>query len=646
MSGLREFRFACPWRAMRRAIAAVCLLGLGAWPALAEQYHDIEVIVEPQAAVEGSPPENRSGGYIEYRVTVRNHSATVDHRVRLSHPSNSISYFGDYLQRNTRLVRVDRDSTLVVSLFQPSLPIFDENLIVEIDGIRQKELVALPCPVGRRMGFGRVTSPTLLVLASRGILQELKDKVRAAHADQVVFCRSELPTDEWSPNWLGYTAYDAILLTHREAESLPAEVLLALRRYVEVGGIVLVQGDLSDSKLLVPEALCDADLVADADGAFHVGFGLVRPCPTMAPWPGEFWLARGKGFEAPVDREVQIVSEVTVPVRGLLLVVICFAIGIGPVNVWLLSRRDKKMWLWWIVPTVSLATCLAVFGFSLASEGITGRGRTALITLLDENTHRATTLGYASYYCPLTPSDGLHFSYDTEVSQLQFGAPAGPGLGSGRGKSLDWTNDQHLDSGWIVARVPACFAIRKSETRRERLAIRKAADGKVTAVNGLGVPIESLYYVDENGVVGVATDLPEGAERVLEPHTAKSNSPATVTSSTEVEDGPASTPTETEAAPPLPVGIMPPAGSTLPLITASTVDPAPGERVLLRAVFDQAWNISLRELRSTPEKFVAPGCYVAVVKRNPFLEDPLVSAPQEGSIGVIYGISARVGDGR
>ena len=163
------------------------------------------------------------------------------------------------------------------------------------------------------------------------------------------------------------------------------------------------------------------------------------------------------------------VSEVSVPVRGLLVLVICFAIGIGPVNVWLLSRRQKRMWLWWNVPAVSLATCLTVFGYSLISEGISGRGRTALITLLDENTHRATTMGYVSYYCPMTPSDGLHFSYDTEVVQLHSSAAVGIRHRGGRAKTIDWTNDQHLDSGWVVARVPACFAIRKSETRRERL---------------------------------------------------------------------------------------------------------------------------------------------------------------------------------
>ena len=297
---------------------------------------------------------------------------------------------------------------------------------------------------------------------------------------------------------------------------------------------------------------------------------------------------------APADRIVQVVGDVTIPVRGLLVVVILFAVGIGPVNVWLLSRRQKRMWLWWDVPAVSLVTCLAVFAYSLLSEGISGRGRTALITLLDENTHRATTLGFASYYCPLTPSDGLHFSPETEVVQLHAMAS---GMGSGRPKTLDWTRDQHLDSGWVVARVPACFSVRKSETCRLRLTVHKAADGKLSVVNGLGMPIDSLYYVDDQGAVGVASDLPVGQERPLELRRPIAKTP-------------------------------------------------PDEPLTLRAVFDQTWNASLQELRTSPEKFVTPGCYVAVVKQSRFLEDPLPAAPQEGSVGVIYGICARAGNGR
>ena len=115
----------------------------------------------------------------------------------------------------------------------------------------------------------------------------------------------------------------------------------------------------------------------------------------------------------------------------------------------------------------------------------------------------------------MTPSDGLHFSFDTEVEQLRSSETVGPHFNSGRPKTLDWTTDQHLDTGWISARVPAYFAVRKSETRRERLAIHRAEDGTIHVVNGLGVAIDALHYMDENGVISVAADVPAGQERTL-----------------------------------------------------------------------------------------------------------------------------------
>ena len=209
-------------------IAAVWLLGLGPSPALAARYDAVEVVVEPQPAVEGGPLEICPGGYIEYRVTVRNHSKTVDHEVRLVHPARSIvTYYTDYLARNSRTVQVAHGSTLVVSLFQPSLPVTDQNLAVEIDGFRQKELIDFSSPFGTGFSYS-YTAPgatsSLAVLASRGISQELKDSVRTAHPNEITFCRSELATGDWSSNWLGYTGYDLLLLAEEEAASLPADV--------------------------------------------------------------------------------------------------------------------------------------------------------------------------------------------------------------------------------------------------------------------------------------------------------------------------------------------------------------------------------------------------------------------------------------
>ena len=158
-----------------------------------------------------------------------------------------------------------------------------------------------------------------------------------------------------------------------------------------------------------------------------------------------------------------------------------FGVGIGPANLWLLSRYKRRIWLWWDVPVISLLTCLAVFGYSLASEGFIGRGKTASMTLLDERCHRATTFGYISYYCPLTPTVGPRFGVDTDVALLENVLDRWRFQRRGAGNSLrfvDWTSDQHLTSGWVSARCRRIFSSARTKTAANGLPSRRSGMGR------------------------------------------------------------------------------------------------------------------------------------------------------------------------
>ena len=64
---------------------------------------------------------------------------------------------------------------------------------------------------------------------------------------------------------------------------------------------------------------------------------------------------------------------------------------------------------------------------------------------------------------------------------------------------MDWTNDQYFGSGWVKARVPAYFQIRKNEDRRERLTVQKNDDGALAVTNALGADIRRLCLADASG---------------------------------------------------------------------------------------------------------------------------------------------------
>ena len=50
-------------------------------------------------------------------------------------------------------------------------------------------------------------------------------------------------------------------------------------------------------------------------------------------------------------------------------------------------------------------------------------------------------------------------------------------------------NRQHLAHGWVSARVPSHFHVRKTEARRERIQVI-SDNGQLKVVNSLGAPIK------------------------------------------------------------------------------------------------------------------------------------------------------------
>jgi len=558
----------------------------------------------------------------------------------------------------TRTVRVAGGQEAAVSLFQPPVEVANESLEVRVEGVKDSRLIPIPSLYGGRgYRYGYSGSPEKVrpaVLLSRGVPQDFKERGRpkpgskpsaageeakpesptpgpegpsaaassstspevtftptatsspsgtTPEPDPFEFLRSELPVSQWSAHWLGYSCYDAIVLTRQEAAEMPTAVQAAVRRYLECGGLLLVHGQD------VPAAFSQGG-VADEKGGYLVGLG--QAAASLESGQSDWDATYKKLAAAPIhvyqpDRKPAnlydlLVKETTVPVRGLFVLVLLFGVGIGPANVWLLSRYKRRIWLWWNVPAISLLTCLAVFAYASFSEGWTGHGRIASLTLLDERCHRATTFGYLSYYCPLTPSVGPQFGVDTDVALLD-NQPEWTRYYRGGATALrfvDWTNQQHLTSGWVNARVPAYFQIRKNEDRRERLTVEKKADGSLTVVNALGADIERLYLADPSGKVFEGRDIPAGAERSL-------------------------------------TGAI-----------ENSLAPEGGHGSLQRTFASPEWLTGFRSLMDSkaPAAALSPGCYVAFLDHSPFVEAPLEGVISEDTVAIVYGIGKGPDDGR
>ena len=683
-------------------------------------FGDITVTPELQ------PTGNTFHGYAEYRIAVSNRSLDTAHQVTLILPKKVFGTPRNEIRELTRSVIVASSATAYVSLLQPSVPLASgSELGVAIDGEVQRDEVLLS---GGQHGRGRWstthvsvgigTSPgapvaskgfplSLRILISRNVdptaLHTYADKLLSpppsggpsvpGSGSPVPRGRGStpsyetidlgLPVSAWNTNWLGFSRYDGVIVTAEDSRQMPPDVQSALWHYVECGGALFVLGEqeLPESwglkESLGPELPTDSEGIA----VYNVGFGqyIVSPevdaknlnrqqwrhvieswAKTAIPWQWDNSVEEA-------NRIFPVVNRLEIPVRGLFLLMLLFAVAIGPVNLIMLSHKKRRIWLLWTMPVISLMTCLGVFAYATFAEGWKQVVRTEGLTILDERVHRATTIGWTAFYSALTLGEGLHFGYETELT------PQISARDTNKVLTVDWTHDQHLGSGWVTARVPIHFMVRKSDTRRERVTVRRGANTDLNIVNGLGVDISQFWLADGDGTIYSAIDIPAGEEVELKSRPdLRVDSPNKSAEAFEFElwDPSINHDLNSEEISPVLRDEMRWHGLLLSdNVTVSVQDPdrqwevtdqllkrsyniktsrARGilkihaERATnLRAIFASGnWIENIERLKINPEKYLRPGCYIASLEASPFIEEGLPNVTEKQYSSVVYGILA------
>ncbi|HET6441704.1 MAG TPA: hypothetical protein VFH53_04940 [Phycisphaerae bacterium] len=547
---------------------------------------DIGVTATPMVSCE------TKHGYREYRFTVRNYSPTQTHVVTVFLP-HDVNYGRSPLSRISRSVAVGPDAAANVSLLQCSLGIGGDGAGFRVREERRADRTYMDVSIDQH-GWGNPGNAGPVILVSRGVVPA----PNLGSPDDVTVGRAEHPVSQWSSDWLAYTVFDGVIVAGGEMGTMPPHVRLALVRYVECGGTLMAIGDWEPpagwrrveslpTEPAVYDAVFGLCIVSASGSTGDISAFMASARKTLEPW---------RSVEDVLDahRKFPVVENLSVPVRGMMGLMLAFVILIGPVNLLILRRTRRRVWLFWTAPAVSLLTCGLVFGYSMLSEGLQGRYRTLSLTVLDENTGRATSIGWTAFYAPLTPGEGLHFSCQTELTP-QVARPYGRYYGArnepASARTVDWTQDQHLASGWVSARVPAHFVLRKSENRRERLTVRAGSDGRLSVVNGLGASIAKLFLVDREGRWYSAEGIPAGA-------------------ATEVK-----------------------AGSQI-LGGA----PTRAGRPSLRDLYSANWVAGIPALHQRPADYLRPGTYLAVLEGNPFVESALPGARPVKCETVVFGI--------
>ncbi len=585
MIDARVFRGVCVFACL---LVAATTTGLQAAVRVGD---DIHVTADP-------PPNGLNGetkhGYYEYRLRITNRNNTRAHRVTLRMPNESYSGGLASIRAIERQVTVAPRTTAVVSMLQPPVPIYGtENVRISADGQTAVLDLRLIDHIPR---YHRHGGNQTVVLISKSVDSNFRNRADTHYAGaKPHVVQADIDIHNWSNNWLAYTCYDGLVLTAADMRAIPAEAKQAIRRYVTCGGSLVVLG------LWQPESDWHAvprethRMPQDMTGAY-VGFGEVRIVSEYNVNRidnrgfvdmSQMWHHTREPRETSysvneANRRFVIVEDLGVPTGGLLVLMIAFAVVIGPLNLWYLGTKRRRMWLIWTVPAISLLFCGAVWIYATAAEGWSSRERTEGLTLLDERTATATTLGVTAFYSPLTPGGGLHFTDHTEIT------PAINFDQEGRSRSVNWTRDQHLESGWVVARVPAHFLLRKSDpTQHARINPVMKTDGTIEAVNGLGADCSRLFIADAQGRIYTAGQTSAGAAFNLRP-------------------------------------------------TGETAGSHPGT---LRQMYAKDWPTeAMDSLQKNYVSLLNANTYIAVLEDNPFIESGLGKGNNREASAVVYGL--------
>ena len=524
----------------RGAAAAALLLAVAVAPvASAQSAHKTEGGLLVRDMTVG--PEMWYHGTTVHRFVIEN-PTDLRRTVTLSMPG--ARYGSDGLESMAATVAVEGRSSASVAMPQPPVDFQgSQNFRVEERGVKPSifDLEAESFsqyyhysgdPALPALLLSRSLSGEEFVAAWHGTL-ESHLKVSGAYAgaaSNFKTFRLMREPEAWPREWVDFSAFNGCFVTEDDYRRLAAETRGALMDYAAAGGTVV----LVNLRTLPPEwtaRLAGESAPGQAVAGLQLGrfgFGHVALLENLDPqtWGGADVQNRlmtclehaGKPWMAQMGhrnydmqdclRDIPLGHDMDVPVNFFFFLLLAFATVAGPLAVWLAAKHNRRMWLLWAVPAFGLLFSAVIFASILLVEGVTPTQRRQAITLLDQTTRQAVTLGAVGVYAPAAIRDGLSFDYGTEIAPIRSGEEKGARIVFGQ-------RQRYLD--WVPPRMAAFFRLRRSETRAERLVVERKDDGALEVVNALGAPIERLRLWDEAGVLHEAMNVPPGARQTLRP---------------------------------------------------------------------------------------------------------------------------------
>ncbi len=204
------------------------------------------------------------------------------------------------------------------------------------------------------------------------------------------------------------------------------------------------------------------------------------------------------------------------PVNSFRVMIVLFAIVIGPLNYFVLRRANRLSWLFMTVPAGAFVATIGLLTFAIATDGFGVRYRVRSLTHIDQSSGFASTWSRQVYYAGIAPSGGLVFPIDTLVLPIvqnpMVDFRAAP-------RRVDWLPQQQvLSGGYAQSRAMSQFLVVRSRPTPLRLDVDLVSESnRIAVTNHLGATIRYLYLVgqEESAFEAFDTDLRPGDSTTL-----------------------------------------------------------------------------------------------------------------------------------
>lgn len=327
----------------------------------------------------------------------------------------------------------------------------------------------------------------------------------------------------------GYVRFDADNDAKKAAERLlrRGNAVAAARQFFATFGDT--KGWYAERDLAFGQVVAFEGSALDVPPAFRVGGALIA----SRAWQRRKWSNRHglePGGASGEFGNLLIPGVGVAPVLEFQVLITLFVLVIGPLNYWLLWRREQLQMLVVTTPLCAALFTLGLFAYASLGDGFGVKARVRSMTLLNQQRGEAVSWSRVSQYAATAPAEPPTLPADAAVYPIDPAWESAIADSSGA-RRVEWTDtSQTLASGWLPTRTAVQNLIVRSQKTSARLvfATSEPTDTSEEAgpppapsqvSNQLGADLELLLVRDGAGDWLRATRLADGAIAELEPVT-------------------------------------------------------------------------------------------------------------------------------